>query len=477
MLNGPLPRRLPLLLGFLIAIGPVSVDMYLPAFPTIAQQFHDKAAPQLTLAAYFIGLGIGQMIQGPLSDRIGRRMPILCGLALYTLASLGCAAAWSAASLSAFRVLAALGGSAAIVIPRAMVRDVADGAAAATLFSRLTLVMGVAPIIAPILGSAVVLFASWRVIFLLAAVWGIVAITLVWRFLPDTLPLSRRSLIGPRSIVIRYGEIAMDRGFITHAFAGTFAVSAMFAYIGGSPGVFIKHYHWSPTGYAMLFAINAAAYIGFSQINPLLVNRFGIRPIITIAVAGLLCAAILLMSFAVTAAGPLPIMAGLFLCEFGFGLILPNTMVGALSRHQAHAGSASALMGTIQYGGGAIAGALVGLYANGTALPMALIMLVCAVLATIAAALRPRSEKRVKASSSFCKKEPKNFLELTKVFASFSQKEALSVWLSLEFLHASNHRHPGLHQDHRQPCPARDAGALWRGADACRRCDPAADSA
>jgi DHA1 family bicyclomycin/chloramphenicol resistance-like MFS transporter len=395
LLSGSPPRRLPLLLGFLIAIGPVSVDMYLPAFPTIARQFHDDAAPQLTLAAYFIGLGIGQMMQGPLSDRVGRRLPILLGLALYTLASLGCAAAWSTASLSAFRVLAAFGGSAAVVIPRAMVRDVADGAAAATLFSRLTLVMGVAPIIAPILGSGVVLFASWRMIFLLAALYGIVAITLVWRFLPDTLPLARRSLIGFRSILIRYGEIALDRGFISHAFAGTFAMSAMFAYIGGSPGIFIKHYHWSPTGYAALFATNAAAYIGFSQINPLLVGRFGIRPIITIAILGLLGAAALLMSFAPAAAGAPSIMAGLFLCEFGFGLILPNTMVGALSRHQAHAGSASALMGTIQYCGGAVAGALVGLYADGTARPMALTMLVCAILAAIAAALRPAPEGRV----------------------------------------------------------------------------------
>ena len=385
------PRRLPLMLGFLIAIGPVSVDMYLPAFPTIARNFHDEAAPALTLAAYFIGLACGQMMQGPFSDRKGRRMPIMLGLSIYTVASLGCAASWGTVSLSVFRALAAFGGSAAIVIPRAMVRDVSDGAAAALLFSKLMLVMGVAPIIAPILGSGVVLVASWRVIFLLAALYGVVALWLVWRHLPDTLPLSRRSLIGVRSIIDRYGDICLDRGFITHAVVGMFTVSAMFAYIAGTPAVFINHYHWSPTGYAALFATNAAAYIFFNQLNPRLVARFGIRPVITVAVSSLLLTTGALMAFALLPFGALPIMAALFASEFGFGLIMPSSMVGALSRHQAHAGSASALMGTIQYCGGAIAGALVGLYANGTARPMAVTMLGCAALAALVAAFRPRA--------------------------------------------------------------------------------------
>lgn len=387
---GTVPRHLPLMLGFLIAIGPVSVDMYLPAFPTIAHNFHDKAAPALTLAAYFVGLAFGQMMQGPLSDRIGRRVPILFGLVLYTLASFGCAAAWDTVSLSLFRVLAAFGGSASVVIPRAMVRDVSDGAAAALLYSKLMLVMGVAPIIAPILGSGVVLVASWRVIFLVAAAYGIVALWLVWRHLPDTLPPSRRSLIGVRSIIVRYGEICVERGFITHAVVGTFTVSAMFAYIAGTPAVFINHYHWSPTGYAAMFATNAAAYIAFNQLNPRLVARFGIRPVITVAVYSLLATTSALMVFSILPLGALPIMAALFASEFGFGLIMPSSMVGALSRHQSHAGSASALMGTIQYCGGAIAGALVGLYANGTAGPMAVTMLACAALAALVAAFRPK---------------------------------------------------------------------------------------
>jgi len=164
-----LTKRLPLLLGFLISVGPVSTDMYLPAFPAIAASFHDISAPQYSLAAYFIGLAFGQMTQGALSDRLGRRAPMLAGLGIYTLASAGCALSWSTDSFAAFRFLAAIGASAGVVIPRAMVRDLADGPAAAKLFSQLMLVMGVAPILAPMLGSLCVMVASWRAIFVVAA--------------------------------------------------------------------------------------------------------------------------------------------------------------------------------------------------------------------------------------------------------------------------------------------------------------------
>ncbi|HQT60491.1 MAG TPA: multidrug effflux MFS transporter [Acidiphilium sp.] len=383
-------RRLPLLLGFLIAIGPVSVDMYLPAFPTIARQFHDPAGPGLTLAAYFAGLAAGQMTQGPFSDRAGRRLPILLGLGLYIAASIGCTLAWNTASLSWFRLLAAFGGSAAVVVPRAMVRDIADGPAAAMLFSRLMLVMGVAPIIAPILGSAVIAFGSWRWIFVLATLYGIVAIAMVWVKLPDTLPVSRRSTVGFRTIIIRYGQIAAERGFLTHALTGTFAIGALFAYLAGTPAVFIGAYHWHPLAYALLFGLNAAIYIGFNQWNPHLVARAGLRPVISASVVALLCGTIVLVVAALRGGGPLPIIAGLFICQASYGLTLPSALVAALSRHQAHAGSASALLGTWQYVGGAITGALVGAFADGTARPMAFAMFACASLAALAAAFRPR---------------------------------------------------------------------------------------
>jgi DHA1 family bicyclomycin/chloramphenicol resistance-like MFS transporter len=385
------PRRLPLLLGFLIAIGPVSVDMYLPAFPTIAREFHDAAAPGLTLAAYFAGLAIGQMTQGPFSDRAGRRLPILLGLTVYTIASLGCALAWSPDSLSLFRLLAAFGGSASVVIPRAMVRDVADGPAAAMLFSRLMLVMGVAPIIAPIIGSAVVSVGSWRWIFVIAAIYGVAALALVWFKLPDTLPVARRSMVGFRSIVARYGQIAADRGFLTNAMTGTFAIGALFAYLTGTPGVFIGQFHWQPLDYAALFGANAAIYIAFNQWNPHLVARVGLRPVIGASIALLLVGTLALTAAALLGSGALPIVLALFVCQASYGFALPSTLVAALSRHQAHAGSASALMGTWQYLGGALTGAVVGGFADGTARPMAITMLCCAALAVLTGLFRPKT--------------------------------------------------------------------------------------
>jgi len=382
-------RRLPLLLGFLIAVGPVSTDMYLPAFPAIARDFHDVAAPQISLAAYFIGLAIGQMTQGALSDRLGRRAPLLAGLVIYTFASLGCALCWSVESFSVFRLLAALGCSAGVVIPRAMVRDLADGPAAAKLFSKLMLVMGVAPIVSPMVGSVVVELANWRMIFAVAALYGVTAVFLTWRFLPDTLPPARRTRIGLVPVVIRYAVIFRERAFLSHAMTGAFTSACLFAYLAATPQIFIGEFGWTTGEYAVLFGACAVAYIGYNQLNPMLVNRFGVRNVITVAVTVLLVACLGLAAVAWHPEGPFAIVALLLVSEFGFGLVMPCAMVGALSRHQAHAGSASALLGTLQYIGGAIAGILVGLLADGTAGPMAVTMLLCALGAMLAASLRP----------------------------------------------------------------------------------------
>lgn len=385
----PITRHLPSLLGFLIAVGPLSTDMYLPAFPAIAADFHNIAAPQYSLAAYFTGLAVGQMTQGALSDRLGRRAPLLAGLVIYTLASLGCALCWNVGSLMLFRFLAALGCSAGVVIPRAMVRDLADGPQAAKLFSQLMLVMGVAPIVAPMLGAGIIQFANWRMIFVAAAIYGVLAIAAIWYLLPDTLPPARRTRIGPAAMLIRYAAILRERAFITHALTGAFTSACLFAYLAATPQIFVGEFGWTSIGFAALFGFNSMAYIGYSQLNPILVNRFGIAPVITYACGILLLACAILLVFALAPHGPLPIMAGLLLSEAGFGLIQPCAMVGALSRHQAHAGSASALLGTMQYGGGAIAGLTVGMLADNTARPMAIAMMLCALGAALAATLRP----------------------------------------------------------------------------------------
>jgi DHA1 family bicyclomycin/chloramphenicol resistance-like MFS transporter len=383
-------NRLPLLLGFLIAVGPISTDMYLPAFPAIARDFHNAAAPQISLAAYFLGLAAGQMTQGALSDRLGRRGPLLAGLVIYTFASLGCALCWSVASFAMFRLLAALGCSAGVVIPRAMVRDLADGHAAARLFSKLMLVMGVAPIVAPLLGAAMVTFASWRMLFGVCAVYGVLAVVLAYRYLPDTLPPARRTRIGLVPVLVRYVVILRERAFITHALTGGFTSGALFAYLAGTPQIFIGIYGWSTAAYAALFGVNAVAYIGYNQLNPILVSRFGFGAVISFAVAVLAVACLGLLALAWHPLGPFAIAGGLLAAELGFGLITPCAMVGALSRHQAHAGSAAAVLGTIQYTLGAVAGLAIGLLADGTARPMAAAMLLCALAAMLAASQRPK---------------------------------------------------------------------------------------
>ena len=386
----PVTKNLPALLGFLIAIGPVSTDMYLPAFPAIARDLGNTAAPQYSLAAYFAGLAIGQLTMGALSDRLGRRRPLLAGLLIYTAATIGCLVSWDMHSFVVFRFLSALGAAAGTILPRAMVRDLADGPAAAKLLSKLMLVMGVAPITAPMLGAVVVSITSWRIIFAACALYGLVAVILTWRYLPDTLPRERRTRIGVGAVLVRYAGIFRERAFLTHAGVGMFNAAALFAYLAATPQIFIGLYGWHTVGYALLFGFNSMAYIGFSQLNPGLVARYGVATVINYAVLSLLAACILLTILALHPLGPVPIAIGLLLCEAGFGLLGPNSLVGAMSRHQAHAGSASALFGTLQYSGGALAGLLVGVLADGSAKPMAFVMLACAAAALLSARARPQ---------------------------------------------------------------------------------------
>jgi|UniRef100_A0A8J4H8P5 DHA1 family bicyclomycin/chloramphenicol resistance-like MFS transporter len=371
------PFWLTLLLGVLTAVGPLSTDMYLPAFPRIEADLGGIAGgAQMTLAAWFVGLAIGQITQGSLSDRFGRRAPLLFGTALYALASLGCALAPGLWLFSACRTLAAIGGSASMVIPRAMVRDLADGHEAARLLSRLMLVMGVVPILAPAAGGAVLVVAGWRVIFWIATLYGAVCMVLVWYFLPDTLPENRRIRLGPVGLLGRYASIAREPRFFTHALCGGLALAGLFAYLGGSPVAFIGQYHIAPAPYGMLFGLNAAGFIFAAQVNARLLPRFGTDRVIRVSARAAFLATAVLTLDAFTGWGGVAGLAAPLFCYLGsLGFLMPNTTVGALSRHAAQAASASALMGTGQFVLGAISGTLVGLLSDGTARPMALLML------------------------------------------------------------------------------------------------------
>ena len=371
------PGWLPTLLGFLTAVGPLSTDMYLPSFPAIEGALKlEPGSAQITLATWFAGLAVGQILQGTLADRFGRRWPLLVGTVVYAVANLGCSLAPDLWSLSALRFVAAVGGSASMVIPRAIVRDLSNGIAAARLMAKLSLVMAVAPILAPSLGAAIMEAFSWHAIFVITTVYGAVCAVVVYWWLPDTLPREHRLKLRFYGLMTRYGRVARDRQFVLFSLVGAFGMFGMFAYLGGSPGVFIDTWHLTPARYAVMFSCNAACFILGSQISPRLLPRFGAHKVLRVGVAGYVLATAALLFVAMSGWGGLyalilPLTATMFSC----GFIMPNAAVGALSRQGAQAGTASALMGTLQFCIAAVSGVLVGVLANGTAVPMAVLML------------------------------------------------------------------------------------------------------
>jgi DHA1 family bicyclomycin/chloramphenicol resistance-like MFS transporter len=311
---------------------------------------------------------------------------------LYTLASVGCALSASLAGFSLFRMLAAWGGSAGMVVPRAMVRDLADGPEAARLLSRLMLVMGVVPILAPAAGGlALEALGSWRFIFWLAAAYGALSTLLVALFLPDTLPPARRVRVGPLALLHRYGAIARERQFLTSALCNAFGISGIFAYLAGSPDAYLTTYHVRPPVYGLLFGLNAAGYIFTAQFNAPLLLRLGIDRVIRAMSLIAFAATSLLLIDALSGAGG---VAGLALPLFFYlatmGILLPAATVAALSPHAAHAASASALMGSAQFVCGAMAGGLVGAFADGSPRPMAAVMFALAAALLFIQRYRPR---------------------------------------------------------------------------------------
>jgi DHA1 family bicyclomycin/chloramphenicol resistance-like MFS transporter len=391
----PSRTKLALILGTLTAVGPLSIDMYLPAFPAIEAEFGGiPGIAQATLAAFFLGISLGQIAQGPLADRFGRRAPLLAGSLLYTLATIGCALAPDAASFSAARFLAAFGGSAGMVIPRAVVRDVAEGHAAAKLMSRLLLVMGAAPILAPSLGSLTLAFAGWRVIFWLLALYGVACVMLVWRALPETLGPERRRRDSPTGIVLTYAAILRDGSYLAPALSACAGFGGMFAYIAGSPDAFIRLAGLTGGQYAALFGLNAACFIAAAQVNAWALNRTTPARLLGWGVAGLgVSAAVLLVVALAGLTHPAALAAPVAAALAALGFVGPNATALALQRQAMRAGSASALSGTMTFGFGAVSGAVVSLLADGTARPMAAALAAWSAL-SVAADLWRRSLSR-----------------------------------------------------------------------------------
>lgn len=373
------------ILGGLTALPPLSMDMYLPALPQVAKALNSPAATvQLTLTACLAGMALGQLVIGPMSDRWGRRRPLLTGMAVYVLATAICAFAPTAELLISFRLLQGLAGAAAIVIARAVVRDLYDGNEMARFFSTLMLISGTAPIIAPLIGGQVLRFADWRGVFVVLTAVGTLLTLMVWRGLDETLPPERRHTGGVGSALRTMRRLLGDRVFTGYTLTGGFAFAVLFSYISASPFVVQEIYGASPQAFSLLFGLNSVGLILVGQINgKLLVGR--VSPDKTLAVGlgiiTLAAVALLLMSTGVAGrVGLTPIAAALFVLMSAMGVVLPNTNAQALMRTPHAAGTASALIGTSSFLVGAIASPLVGIAGEDTAVPMALVQLVCALL-------------------------------------------------------------------------------------------------
>ncbi|CAP55286.1 multidrug effflux MFS transporter [Gluconacetobacter diazotrophicus] len=391
-----------ILLGFLTAVGPVSTDIYLPAFPALEASLHAPAgSAEMTLAVWFVGLAVGQITMGPVSDRFGRRMPMLVGTLVYTLASVGCAVAPDIWTFSSFRLLASLGASASLVIPSACVRDLSHGNEAARLMSRLVLVMGVVPILAPTLGGFVLSFTTWRSIFWASAVYGLICTFLIARVLPETLAAHDRSVMPPVALAGRYLTLVRDRGFITNALVAGFGAFMSFTYLSAAPSVFIHLFGFSPAQFGMLFGVFAVCMIGASQLNGVLVGRIDATRILGISVGTAVLGTVamtvvsIVMAFAMKGGVMLhslalvPLVLTMMVALGTTGIIGPNATVGAMADHPRLAGSASAFVGTLQYVLGAVAGAIVGMLPATTPVPMSGVMLTGAVIMLLMVLLRP----------------------------------------------------------------------------------------
>jgi DHA1 family bicyclomycin/chloramphenicol resistance-like MFS transporter len=384
--SSPHYYRLALILGALTAMGPLAIDMYLPSLPTIADELGTRTGVvQVSLSVYFTGIAVGQAFYGPLSDRIGRKPVLYVGLVVFIAASIGCGLARSVEALIGLRFVQALGGCAPLVVPRAVVRDHFEQHESVRMLSLLMLVMGLAPILAPLIGGQLLVAFGWRSVFAVLATYATVWLALVWLFLPESLPPGRRRREPIARVLAVYGHLLRDRAYMAHVLSGSLVFAGLLAYISGSPLVFIELFGVAPERFGLYFGINACGIIAASQINRVLAGRVDTARVVRVTLAVAMTAALVLLADAASGFGGFPgILVPLFCFIFCHGFVLPNTTALAMAPHGQVAGSASALLGTLQFVMGAISGALVGILANGTALPFAGVIAACGVGAFLA---------------------------------------------------------------------------------------------
>lgn len=384
--------RLVLILGALIALGPLTIDMYLPALPAITSDLlTTEAAVQLTLTGTLLGLAVGQLVVGPLADAFGRKRPLLVGAGVHVGASVLCAVAPNIAVLGGLRVLQGAGAAAGMVVALAIVRDFYTGRAAATLLSRLILVMGAAPIVAPTLGGVLLGFTSWRGVFVALAIYGLVLLPVAARLLPETLPRRRRRAARVGSTLRTYRGLLTDRVFVGLVVTAGLVMSGMFAYIAGSSFVFQEQFGLDEQGFGLLFGVGAIWLIGASQLNAYLLRWFEPRQLLLAAVLAGTAAGLVLLAASLTGFGGIVgVLVPLWAVLFTVGLALPNAPALALSRHGEAAGTAASLLGAVQFGTGAAVSPLVGVVGNdATAMGAVVATAMALALAVLVLVVRP----------------------------------------------------------------------------------------
>ncbi|MFA5521257.1 MAG: Bcr/CflA family multidrug efflux MFS transporter [Castellaniella sp.] len=379
------PNRIPgwlLLMGLLTALGPLAIDMYLPAFPAIAQDLgtHHGHVEQ-TLAGYLFGLALAQLFYGPIADRFGRRRPLLLGLCIFIIATMGCAQAQDIGHLVGWRIAQAFGGAAGMVIPRAVIRDNFDTRDASRALSLLLLIMGVTPILAPILGGQLLIWTSWRWIFhAMTLIAGLLLLSAMIG-MRETLAREYVTPLRPGIIARNYRELLAHRRFLCYTLAGGFGSAGMFTYIAGSPRIFMEIYGVDPRWFGVLFGLNAAALIVSSQISARLLSRHAPEQLLRRAQVSLV--AMTIPALALTLADQLDLIMLMF-SLMGFmasqGFVNPNSAALALHEQGHRLGAASAMMGALQMLCGAGAGVLVSLWQSADALPLTGLLAACALL-------------------------------------------------------------------------------------------------
>ncbi len=387
--------RSAIVLGLLAAVGPFAIDLYLPAMPEIVQALQtDDAAVHMTFTVYFIAFGLAQLIYGPLADRFGRKLPAFLGLIVFLIGSVMCATAVDVSALTFGRFVQALGAGAPMVIVRAVVRDLHTGPKATRLMALVMLVFSVSPMLAPLAGSLIIQFGSWRMIFVALGVISLLAMLQMAFLLPETLPAERRGKIDPTAMLRSAIYLMRDSRFMGLTLIGGFSLASFFVFIAAAPLVYMTQYQLTPTAFSLVFALNAIGFFASSQFAASLGERFGMGRVALRAVSGFAAANVLLVILVWSGIDDLPVLMALFFIgNTCLGQVIAPVMVMALEEHGEHAGMASSLGGTFQMVAGGVMILVCSPFFDRTALPLVGAVAACALIALVIALLTLRTSR------------------------------------------------------------------------------------